>query len=157
MQMWYSHSFDQPDNLNDGFSHFFKTSHKSWSRAPKLKRRNGFLPQGRNCLGQDKCFLAPFIGISDYAMRTDGQVADRYQWEKISQIPFLGDLAKTSTAGTLMRQEGLSSILIVFFYFLLFHIKGGSFIDIPPRSGVDFIKVGRKAPSICTLRLHPTF
>ena len=44
-------------------------------------------------------FLTTFIDILDYAMGTYGQVADKYQWEKISRIPFLGDLAKTNAAG----------------------------------------------------------
>ena len=33
-----------------------------------------------------KSFLPTFIDITDYAMRAYGQVADRYHWEKISQI-----------------------------------------------------------------------
>ena len=53
-------------------------------------------------------FFATFIDISDYAMCTYGQVADRYQLEKISQIPFYGDLAKT-TAGIYVTEGRLLS------------------------------------------------
>ena len=38
-----------------------------------------------------------------YAKCTYGQVADKYQLEKISQIPFLGDLAKTTAAGVILE------------------------------------------------------
>ena len=42
-----------------------------------------------------------FIDISHYAKHTFAQVVDRYQWEKISQILSLGDLAKTTAAGVI--------------------------------------------------------
>ena len=69
------------------------------NEAVKLDKYESKLVLSASTIDGDVIFLATFIDILDYAMGTYGQVADKYQWEKISRIPFLGDLAKTNAAG----------------------------------------------------------